>query len=184
MGGTDKHDSAGNDDKRKHRDKSHGAKGRKAKKHRADDAGRRATEPTTGDAGTGAHALSPMIQVNDYADMTRTSLIEVIDPDGRRRTTVAPVTTVPAALPEAPSPETAVLEPPRIEAADLEAAMSEAMAAQVAGLTAVAASEVISVAERTAALPDDQFLVRRQVGEALRDVAQALSKLADSLDPY
>lgn len=117
----------------------------------------------------GAHALSSMIQINDYADATRTSLIEVIDPDGRPRTVVAPVTAAPA---EAQPPVEPEVVAPDVVAPEVPVAV----ATEVAGLTAIAA-------QAASAIPDDQFLVRRQVADALQDVAAALAKLADSLDP-
>ncbi|WP_344780074.1 hypothetical protein [Gordonia caeni] len=145
--GKDK-DGKDKDGKRKGRDKHEG-------KH-APPLGRDGAVPTVG-----AHALGSMIQINDYADATRTSLIEVIDADGRPRTVVAPVTAV-----------RAVAEPEPTVAPEVPVAV----ATEVAGLTAIAA-------QAASAIPDDQFLVRRQVADALQDVAAALAKLADSLDP-
>lgn len=106
------------------------------------------------------HGRSSMIQINEYSDMTRTSLVEVIGPDGSARTVIAPVSAVPAAA----APRHATTTSITGSLADLEAATVEA---------AVAAAK----------LPDGEGLVRQQVGEALREVAQALSKLAESLDP-
>lgn len=102
-----------------------------------------------------------MITINEYNDLTRTSLIEVIQPDGTARTVIAPVSAVPAAGRTRHSATTTTIEG---SLSDLEAATAEA---------AVAA----------AALPEGEGLVRQQVSEALREMAQALSKLAESLDP-
>lgn len=111
-------------------------------------------------------ALTSMIEINDYADLSRTSFIEVIDTDGSSRTVVAPVSVA-----NAPSPRTSA-PPVRITGS-----LSELEAA-------TAASNIVSAAaQMVTAMPEDQSLVRRQVGDALRDVAQALAKLADSLDP-
>lgn len=130
---------------------------------------RRKNKDAPADAPVDAAYATPMIQVNDYADLSRTSFIEVIGPDGQSRTVVAPVTSAPDPRPQPPTVVNGSLA--ELERATVVAAADTALAATSA---AVRAADT---------LPDEQSLVRRQVGDALREVAQALSKLADSLDP-
>ncbi|MFT4088455.1 MAG: hypothetical protein QM658_15135 [Gordonia sp. (in: high G+C Gram-positive bacteria)] len=55
--------------------------------------------------------------------------------------------------------------------------------AQVISPAVSAASVAVQEVERAiATLPDEEYIVRRQVGDALREVAQALDKLAGSLE--
>lgn len=132
--------------------------------------------------------LGSLLQVNEYADRSRTSFIEVIESDGSSRTVVAPVSAAPqtASAPATPSPTAhrhARVADSVPENEDRFAELSTMNVTTVAASTAAASQAVESVSAAVEALPDEQLLVRQQVGEALRDVAAALSKLAESLDP-
>lgn len=122
-------------------------------------------------------ALSPMVEVRGYSDMTRSSLVEVVQPDGSTRIVLMPVA----------GDDTAA----RRTVTSMQAPLSELEKQSVAAVAATA-TETVSAATRvlgaagSGAVSDagESTLVRHQVGEALREVAASLSKLADSLDPH
>ena len=130
--------------------------------------------PRSGAADT---TLGPMVEVRGYSDMSRTSLVEVVQPDGSKRIVLMPVSgdNHGAARRTVTSVRTPLSE---LEKRDVEAA--SATVTEVVG-----AATRILVDEHAEAVPgaNDSGLVRHQVGEALREVAASLAKLADSLDP-
>lgn len=129
----------------------------------------RSASPSVSDVSLGAES---MIQINDYADMSRASLVEVIDRRGNSKTVIAPVTAVPSA---GTRPDSAPELVYRSTAPSAETATAE--------VTEAAAQAAAIASNAVAALPDEQSEVRRQVGDSLRDLSVVLAKLATSLDP-
>lgn len=120
------------------------------------------------------------VGASDGVDPYRTSLVEVIGLDGSARTVVAPVLDaieVRYAETEYPVPQAAAGTPP----ADLVPAGPDRSAAAV---TQAASEAVAAAAQTLASIPGDPPPANHEVGEALRDLAAALTRLADGLDPH
>ncbi|MFT3716589.1 MAG: hypothetical protein QM774_11790 [Gordonia sp. (in: high G+C Gram-positive bacteria)] len=101
----------------------------------------------------------PMVEIN-YDD-SHASFLEVITPDGTNRTVLAPV------VRSGPVPDVPMSVVPSAGLQREHASQQLAKAAQV-----------------VAAMPDDAVIARHEVGSALRDVATALARLAESVDPH
>lgn len=149
---------------------------RSKKKHRRDDdvvLSAEANEQATTESRTAAR---PMIEVKSYADLSRSSLVEVVQPDGEKRIVVMPVY-------GDSQPTSRTVTSTRASLSELEAASVSASQAVVTEVVGEAA-RVLSTQDVGPMLADDgREQVREQVGAALREVSQALAKLADSLDP-
>ncbi|WP_162138712.1 hypothetical protein [Gordonia hirsuta] len=122
-------------------------------------------------------ALGSMIQINEFNDLTRTSMVQVIQPDGRRRVVVR----TPSQEPVTPLREE--VRSRTVPLSELEITSVQASSATVTEMVGAADRALSSEKAQITATAGDQDLVRRQVGDALRDVAQALARLAESLDP-
>ncbi len=147
------------------------------KKHHPHDPGDPDDVQVTAGAAAADSALGPMIEVRGYSDMTRTSLVEVVQPDGSTRIVLMPVSGDDVAA------ERRTVTSVQVPMSELEHRRVEAVSATVTEVVDTAARVLAADSGAVTGEGDTPALVRHQVGEALREVAVSLAKLADSLDP-